>query len=106
MMRKKVFFSLALTAVAALQGLPGLAQDAAPVPEVLTLPEQIAGGREVTITVSEKPPADQAESLATWEAQVARFEAMYPNVHIEGQELEYNTAAFAALIASEQLPTL
>lgn len=86
--------------------LPAAAQDAAPVPDVLTLPDQIAGGNPVTITVTEKPAPDQAEALTQWEAQVARFQELYPNVTIEGLEIQYDPAAFTALIAGNQLPTL
>lgn len=86
--------------------LPAAAQDAAPVPDVLTLPDQIAGGNPVTITVTEKPAPDQAEALTQWEAQVARFQELYPNVTIEGLETQYDPAAFTALIAGNQLPTL
>lgn len=85
---------------------PVLGQDEAAIPDVLTLPEQIAGGREVTITVSNMPPADQPELRATWEAQAARFEALYPNVTIEGLELQYDPAAYVALAAANELPTL
>ena len=104
-MRKLLLMVVVLVAVG-LQILPAFAQDAAPVPTVLTLPDQIAGGNPVTITVTEKPSADQPESLATWEAQVARFQELYPNVTIEGLEMEYQPAPFAALIAGNQLPTL
>lgn len=81
------------------------AQDAG-VPSVLTLPEQIAEGRPVTITVSNMPATDQAEQRAAWEAQAARFTEMYPNVTIEGLELQYDPAAYVALAAGGQLPTL
>ncbi len=100
-------FAIVLVAlIAALSVMPVFAQDAAPVPEILTLPEQIAGGRPVTITVSEMPSADQAEARATWEATAQRFMDLYPNVTIEGSELQYDPAAFTALIAGQQLPTL
>jgi len=104
MFRKLTFVLVALIAV--LSVMPVLAQDAAPVPEVLTLPEQIAGGRPVTITVSEMPSADQADARATWEATAQRFMDLYPNVTIEGLETQYDPAAFTALIAGQQLPTL
>lgn len=106
-MKRQLFFVLtALIALLGFQLLPVAAQSAAPVPDVLTLPDQIAGGRPVTITVSEKPSADQAAALEQWEAQAARFTAMYPNVTIQGLELQYDPAAFTALIAGNQLPTL
>lgn len=97
---------LAVVALLGIQLLPALAQDAAPVPDVLTLPDQIAGGRPVTITVSEKPSADQPAALEQWDAQAARFMALYPNVTVNGLELQYDPAAFTALIAGKQLPTL
>jgi multiple sugar transport system substrate-binding protein len=101
-----VLFVLVLIALLGIQLLPALAQSAAPVPDVLTLPDQIAGGRDVTISVTDKPSADRAEALEQWEAQAARFQALYPNVTINGLELEYDPAAFTALIAGNQLPTL
>lgn len=104
MFRKLAIVLVAL--IAALSVVPVFAQDAAPVPEILTLPEQIAGGRPVTITVSEMPSADQPEARATWEATAQRFMDLYPNVTIEGSELQYDPAAFTALIAGQQLPTL
>lgn len=92
---------LAVSAVAPVAG-----QDAPAIPEVLTLPAQIAEGRDVTITVSNMPAADQAELRATWEEQAARFTALYPNVTIEGLELQYDPAAYVALAAGGQLPSL
>ncbi len=104
MFRKLTLVLVALIAV--LSVVPAFAQIGAPVPEVLTLPEQIAGGRPVTIIVSEMPSADQAEARATWEATAQRFMELYPNVTIAGSELQYDPAAFTALIAGQQLPTL
>ena len=93
----------ALLALAAI--VPAFAQDAA-LPSVLTLPEEIAGGRDVTITVSNMPSGDQADLRAAWEAQAGRFMAMYPNVTIEGNEIQYDPAAYVALAAADELPTL
>lgn len=106
MKQKLLLVFVLIVALAGLQIVPVFGQDGAAVPEVLTLPEQIAEGREVTITVSNMPPADQAENRATWEAQAQRFMEKYPNVTIEGLELEYDPAAFVALAAGNQLPTL
>ncbi len=106
-MFRKLFFSIVgLIVVLSIPLSSALGQDTAPVPDILTLPEEIAGGRDVTIVVSERPTSDQPEALATWEATAQRFMELYPNVTIEGVELEYDPAAFAALIASNQLPTL
>ncbi|HEX2908998.1 MAG TPA: extracellular solute-binding protein [Phototrophicaceae bacterium] len=106
MRRKLSLILVALVAIFGLQIIPAFGQDAAPVPAILTLPDQIAGGRDVTISVTEKPSADQPEALAQWEAQVERFNALYPNVTVEGLEMQYDPAAFTALIAGDQLPTL
>jgi ABC-type glycerol-3-phosphate transport system substrate-binding protein len=85
--------------------MPASGQDTG-VPEVLTMPDQIAEGRDVSITISNKPPADQENELAVWEAQVAAFTEMYPNVSVDGLELEYDPVAYLALVAGDQLPTL
>jgi multiple sugar transport system substrate-binding protein len=103
---KRSFLIMLLIALLSIQGIAVLAQESAPVPDVLVLPDTIAGGNPVTITVTDKPAADQSAALEAWEAQAARFTEMYPNVTIEGLELQYDPAAFAALIAGGQLPTL
>ncbi len=105
-MKRSFLLLLLLAALALMQIGPALSQDAPMLPEVLTLPDQIAGGRDVHITVSNMPAADQAENRATWEAQAQRFMDKYPNVTIEGLELEYDPAAYVALAAADQLPTL
>jgi multiple sugar transport system substrate-binding protein len=105
-MKQKLLTLFLLITVITVFAVPAAGQDEVAVPEVLTLPAQIAEGRDVTITVSNMPPADQAENRATWEAQAARFMELYPNVTIEGLELEYNPAAYVALAAGGQLPTL
>ena len=95
-MKRSFLLLLLLAALALMQIGPALSQDAPMLPEVLTLPDQIAGGRDVHITVSNMPAADQAENRATWEAQAQRFMEKYPNVTIEGLELEYDPAAYGA----------
>jgi len=104
---KKKFYLLLVVAllIASLPAATSFGQGTT-VPQVVTMPEQIAGGRDVTITVSDKPTSDQTADLAIWEAQVAKFEAMYPNVKIEGLELKYDPTAFIAMIAGDQLPTI
>jgi multiple sugar transport system substrate-binding protein len=110
------FFAVLILIVSLLQIGSVFAQDATEeaaeetsagsLPSVLTLADQIAEGRDVTITVSNMPPADQADSRAVWEAQAQAFMDLYPNVTIEGLELEYDPAAYVALAAGGQLPTL
>src|SRR5690242_7501912 len=106
MKSKLLLVLLAVVIFTGLQITSVLGQDAPAVPEILTLPEQIAGGRDVTITVSNQPPADQAELREQWEAQAARFMAAYPNVTVEGSEAQYDPAAFTAMCAGGELPTL
>ncbi|MBN1967104.1 MAG: extracellular solute-binding protein, partial [Anaerolineae bacterium] len=106
MKRRSLLATILVVLLASLQIAPVFSQGPAALPDILTLPEQIAGGRDVTITVSNMPAADQAELRATWEEQAQRFMDMYPNVTINGLELQYDPAAYVALAAGGQLPTL
>ena len=76
-----------------------------PLPAVLKMPAQIAGGKPVTISVVGRPPDSQASLLAAWQASVGRFEKMYPNVAINGSDYAYNPDTFAAMVAANQIPT-
>lgn len=106
-MKKKLFLLLVVVlAVASLPLATAYGRQGTVVPQVVTMPEQIAGGRDVHITVSDKPASDQTVELAVWEAQVAKFQEMYPNVSIEGVEVKYDPTAYIAMIAGDQLPTL
>jgi len=75
-------------------------------PSVLTMPEQIAGGRDVSITIIGKPADSKPEAVAAWQAGVDRFTKMYPNVTIVGSDYAYAPDTFAALVAGNQVPTL
>ncbi len=75
-------------------------------PAVVQMPSQIAEGRPVTITVTNKPADSDTVALQAWTDQVARFEALYPNVTVDGLEYTYQPDSFAALIAGNQVPTL
>jgi len=77
-----------------------------PLPAIITMPNQIAGGNPVEITVIGMPAESQPEALAAWEEQVGRFTAMYPNVTIVGTDYAYAPDSFAALVAGNQVPTL
>lgn len=105
-MKHKWFLLLAVMLVIASLPVATSSGQGTTVPQVVAMPEQIAEGRDVTISVSDKPAADQPEELAIWEEQVAKFQEMYPNVTIEGLELKYDPTAFIAMIAGNQLPTL
>ena len=91
-MKQKLLFLFVLVLLSIPMG--SIIAQATTVPQVVDLPEQIAGGRDVTITVSDKPASDQPEELELWENQTAKFEAMYPNVTIEGLEVTYDPTAF------------
>lgn len=82
------------------------AQSENPLPQVLTMPEQIAGGEPVTITVTNMPPETDTVVHQAWLERIARFQALYPNVTIEGLEYTYQPDSFAALVAGNQVPTL
>src|SRR5664279_1258135 len=75
-------------------------------PSVVKMPDQIAGGRPVTITVTNKPPQTDTANLQIWTDQVARFNKLYPNVTVNGLEYTYQPDTFAALVAGNQVPTL
>ncbi len=75
-------------------------------PAVLKMPAQIAGGKPVTISVVGRPPDSQASLLAAWQASVARFEKLYPNVAINGTDYAYSPDTFPAMVAANQVPTL
>ncbi|HEU4328490.1 MAG TPA: extracellular solute-binding protein [Roseiflexaceae bacterium] len=77
-----------------------------PLPAVVTMPAQIAGGRPVEITVVGKPPESQPESLKSWTEQVQRFQERYPNVTVNGSDYAYAPDTFATLVAGKQVPTL
>ncbi len=75
-------------------------------PSAVKMPDQIAGGRPVTISIVDKPASSDAAGLKAWSDQVARFMKAYPNVTVNGAEYIYAPDTFAALIAGKQVPTL
>src|SRR5450432_3260066 len=87
-------------------GIQSTFADASLPPAVIKMPAQIAGGRAVTITVTNKPPSSDTVGLQAWTDQVARFEKAYPNVTVTGDEYTYAPDTFSALIAGKQVPTL
>lgn len=105
-MKKKMYLLLVVALIIASLPVASTFGQGTTVPQVVTMPEQIAGGRDVKITVSDKPTSDQTADLAIWQAQVDKFHTMYPNVTIEGLELKYDPTAFIAMIAGNQLPTI
>ncbi len=72
----------------------------------ITLPDTVAEGREVTVTVAACIGEDQQEQRDAFDAQLARFSAVYPNVKLERVQYCWNPESFAALVAGGNLPTL
>lgn len=93
------------TAVATEAATPAASGDIV-LPSVLKMPEKIAEGRPVEITVSEMPPEAQPVLRQEWLDQVARFEKLYPNVKITGDTYTYAVDTFPPLVAAGQVPTL
>lgn len=100
----KTFVKLFLAALIIGAALPIAAQEDVVFPTVI--PDVIAEGREVTITLAGKPSEAQADALTMWQERNDRFMAQYPNVTIEGLEFAYSPEAFMALVAGGQVPTL
>lgn len=60
----------------------------------------------VTITVGDKPTADQPKSLEDFERKVAAFEEANPDIKIEAEETVWDAQTFQALVAGGQVPTV
>lgn len=107
-MKKTLRFSFLLFALVAILSLTLMvqAQDENPLPQIITMPEQIANGEPVTITVTNMPPETDTVVHQAWLERLARFQTLYPNVTIQGLEYTYQPDSFAALVAGNQVPTL
>jgi multiple sugar transport system substrate-binding protein len=70
------------------------------------LPDEVAGGEPVSISVAACIGEDQDEVRENFDAQLARFMEAYPNVAVERTQFCFNPEAFAALVAGGNLPTL
>src|SRR5689334_2139903 len=73
---------------------------------VLNMPKEIAGGRPVTFTITNMPPETDTAAHQAWVDQANRFQALYPNVTVQGLEYTYAADSFAALVAGNQVPTI
>ncbi|HML21416.1 MAG TPA: extracellular solute-binding protein [Aggregatilinea sp.] len=101
----KTFRSIVILLVVLALGaaaLPAMGQSDSPI----TLPDQIAEGRDVTIGVTACIGDDQTDVRAQWDEQIARFEALYPNVTVETLIYCFGAESFPALVAGGELPTL
>jgi ABC-type glycerol-3-phosphate transport system substrate-binding protein len=65
-----------------------------------------SGNEKVTITVGDKPSADQKAALAVFEENVKAFEKKYPNITIKGAETVWDAQTFQANVAGGTLPTV
>ncbi|WP_166355631.1 extracellular solute-binding protein [Phytoactinopolyspora limicola] len=59
---------------------------------------------EVTITVSDLPPTEQAESRQAMLDKIADFEAAHPTITIDAQETKWAAETFNAMLAGGTLP--
>ena len=89
-----------------LAAVPLAAQDTT-LPEFpITLPDTIAEGREVSISVAACIGEDQQQAQLDFDAQLARFSEVYPNVTLERTQYCFSPESFAALVAGGTLPTI
>ncbi len=95
-----LFVVIAIMAAA----LPAAAQEGPIFP--VELPEEIAEGREVTISVAVAISEEQDEQRERWDAQLERFVEKYPNVTVETVIYHFSAESFAALVAADNVPTL
>jgi ABC-type glycerol-3-phosphate transport system substrate-binding protein len=70
------------------------------------MPATIAGGRPVTISIVGKPLDTDPTAVEQWNAQIARFQKLYPNVTIKSSDYQYAPDTFLTLVAGKQVPTL
>lgn len=61
---------------------------------------------EVTISYSNLPPTENAESRANAERVAQEFMDLYPNVTLEGEETIWEAQTFNAMLAGGTLPTV
>lgn len=103
---KKTFLFILLTALCLSLALPVMAQDAPAIEFPISLPETIAEGREVSISVAACIGEDQEETRNAFDAQLARFTEAYPNVTVERIQFCFSPESLAALVAGGNLPTV
>ncbi len=99
----KVLRSISLIVLLLLIVIPASAQD---IDFPVELPDEIAEGRDVQISVAACIGEDQDEVREQFDAQIQRFMDQYPNVTVERVQFCFNPEAFAALVAGGDLPTL
>lgn len=98
-MKKLLLFALILLVFA----LPTTAQT---LELPIEFPETIAEGRPVEITVAACIGEDQQEQRDAFDAQLARFSEVYPNVTVTRTQYCFSPETFAALVAGGNLSTV
>lgn len=63
------------------------------------------GDEQVTISVSNLPPATESATREAFLARVEEFEAANPDITVEPSEYEWDVTTFAAQLAGGTLPT-
>ncbi len=79
---------------------------APPLPSIIKMPQEIAGGRPVTFTITNMPQQSDTVKRKAWDDRVARFQKLYPNVTVKGDEYTYDPQTFPAKVAAKQVPTM
>ncbi|NDJ74635.1 MAG: extracellular solute-binding protein [Chloroflexi bacterium] len=104
---KKFSVLILIALVLTVAVVPSSAQDGGTV-EIpgLVFPDQIAEGRQVTITVDRMPAESDPEKLEMYSAQLERFQELYPNVEVEGLAYAYTPESFPPLVAAGNVPTI
>ena len=76
----------------------------ASVSESSTTTEGTAAPEPVTLRVVSLLPGSDAAAFAAFDARVAEFESLYPDITVEAEEYEWRATTFAAALAGGTLP--
>jgi ABC-type glycerol-3-phosphate transport system substrate-binding protein len=68
--------------------------------------EQADPDADVTITIGNLPPTDEAESRQNFLDRVEEFEQTYPNITVEPEETRWQQETFNAMLAGGTMPTV
>jgi multiple sugar transport system substrate-binding protein len=64
-----------------------------------------SGDGKLVVTVGDRPPADQKESLAALDKSIAAFEKVHPDITIKSVETRWAADTFQAMVAGGTMPT-
>src|SRR5260221_9589725 len=105
-MKSTIRFILVACVIALMSANFRSTQAASTLPAVIKMPAKIAGGRAFTFTITNMPQKTATVVRKEWEDRVARFQKMYPNVTVQGDEYTYDPQTFPAKVAAKQVPTM